>query len=71
MASLHVEPKPPIPDRVKYGGLAALAALIIGAILLGVGLGGGFSGSPSASQSPTPRSRWSRRSSSVPTSGAP
>jgi len=54
VASPHVEDKPPLPQAVKYGGLAALAVLIVGAVLVGIGLGGGFLGSPSAGQSATP-----------------
>lgn len=43
---------PPLPQGVKFGGLALLAVLVIGAILLGIGLGGGFAGGPAASPTP-------------------
>lgn len=49
-------PHPPLPRRVVYGGLGLLALLIIGAVIAGIGLGGGFSGpTPQPSVSPTPQ----------------
>lgn len=45
---------PPLPHHVRVGGLVLLGLLLIGAVIAGIGLGGGFSAAPSPSASPSP-----------------
>lgn len=44
----------PLPPAVKWGGLGILALLLVGAVLAGIAMGGGFAPADSPSPTPTP-----------------